>query len=119
MGPLGISLYKDSTNELICHSVAKYGDGLAPGNERGYVVGIQPCIFGGKGGVAPPRLRRDTVVRVEAFYNTTFAHEGLMSLWLMNIADVPLPDRRVSEAVLSLGPNQQVGKQPNHRIAIM
>jgi len=89
--PVGIKLFKDATNELLCSSTPILGTGTEPGNERGYLVGMTPCIWGTPGGQAPPRLRRDTVVRVESTYNNTNPHYGVMSLWLMNLADVPVP----------------------------
>jgi len=88
-GALGISLYKDATDELLCKSTPVFGEGTEPGNEKGYVVGMTPCIFGGKGMLAPPRLRRNDVVRIEAFYDSTQPHYGVMALWLMQVADVP------------------------------
>mmetsp|Transcript_35197 Transcript_35197/g.88685 ORF Transcript_35197/g.88685 Transcript_35197/m.88685 type:complete len:514 (+) Transcript_35197:263-1804(+) len=92
--PTGIKLFKDSTDELICESKPIMGQGTAPGDEKGYVVGMEPCIWGGDR--TPPRLRRDAVVRVESTYNSTEPHYGVMSLFLMQVADVPLP----SEAIL-------------------
>lgn len=56
---------------------------------QGYVVGMEPCIWGA--GRTPPRLRRDAVVRIESTYDARQPHYGVMSLFLIQLADVPLP----------------------------
>lgn len=95
--PLGIKLFKDSTNELLCHSTPIYGRGDQAGDEKHYVVGMTSCIFGGAGPDnaggkgTPPRLRRDDVMRIESTYNSTNAHYGVMSLFFLQLAEVPLP----------------------------
>jgi len=79
----GIRLIRDATDEVLCTSLPKYGSGTAAGDERGYVTGIKPCIF-----AEPIRMRSDEVVRIESFYNTTYEHFGVMSLWILQVADV-------------------------------
>merc|ERR1712176_836214 len=92
VGGAGIRLIRDATDELICESKPIYGTSDRVGDELGYVVGMTPCIFGYEHGLRKPfRIRSDEVVRTESTYNTTYAHFGVMSLWLVNVADVPAP----------------------------
>lgn len=146
---LGISLYRDATNELICHSIPVYGNGTEPGNEKvrakfeynkdcvvawvlyfssrscnnwvnavelftwttflssvdvlqGYLVAMTPCTFGGVGMPRPPRLRRNDVVRIESYYNNTEAHWGVMSLFIIQVHEVPLAPIRYGQDNLYL-----------------
>ena len=98
VGGAGIKLVRDATDELICESKPIYGKSDAVGDERGYVVGMEPCVFGYDHGLPPPiRMRSDEVVRTESVYNTTYEHFGVMSLWLINVADV-VPSSLSSDA---------------------
>jgi len=80
---LGIYLYNDTTDELICSSIPQYGTGHVAGNEATYVRAMTSCTFN-----PPRRMRTSDVVRIVASYNSTEAHTGVMSLWYMAISDV-------------------------------
>ncbi|OQR98369.1 hypothetical protein ACHHYP_08685 [Achlya hypogyna] len=80
---LGIHLYNDTTDELLCSSVPTYGNGTVAGNEDGYVIAMSTCTFN-----PPRRMRTTDVLRIVASYDSTTAHTGVMSLWYLAIADV-------------------------------
>ncbi|CAK8997252.1 unnamed protein product [Durusdinium trenchii] len=73
VGGNGLELYKDSTGELLCRSHPKYGTGEQAGDEKGFVVGIPPCVWGPPPLPAPPRFRRHDHVRTVARYNDTWS----------------------------------------------
>jgi len=83
VGGISIDLYNDDTGELLCHSKPSYGYSSQPGDENNYLVGMSPCIFH-----KPPRLTKDTIVRVVARYDSTVNHHGVMALWLISVAEV-------------------------------
>jgi len=85
---LGLELYREATGELLCKSEPHYGSGSQAGDEAGFVVGIKPCVWG-PGLAEPPRLRRSELVRTVAHYNSTEAHHGVMSLWILTASPVP------------------------------
>jgi len=95
---LGLELYRQSTGELLCKSHPKYGTGKSAGDEKGFVVGIPPCVWGPPPLSPPPRIRRNEHVRTVAFYNATEHHHGVMSLWLMTAA--PLKSEGLDSEVL-------------------
>jgi hypothetical protein len=89
-----IILIDDETNKTLCEvhrspdnsAGVMYGNGTTPGNENGYLVGLQPCFWEGD---KAPRFRRDHKLRTRAVYNATSYHYGIMSLWLMQVSAVP------------------------------
>eukprot|EP00933_Yihiella_yeosuensis_P080747 TRINITY_DN94226_c0_g1_i1.p1 TRINITY_DN94226_c0_g1~~TRINITY_DN94226_c0_g1_i1.p1 ORF type:complete len:503 (-),score=91.14 TRINITY_DN94226_c0_g1_i1:469-1908(-) len=92
-----IELIDHVTNKTICevHVTPRndggllYGHGSTPGDENGYLVGLETCRWTG---ATAPRFRRDHPMRSRAIYNATHYHTGVMSLWLMNVAAVPSTD---------------------------
>ncbi|RHY37583.1 hypothetical protein DYB38_012445 [Aphanomyces astaci] len=81
-GGLGIQLFDDATDELLCNSFPTYGSGHVAGNESGYVIAMATCTF------APPRrMRSSAIVRVVSTYNSTVGHTGVMSLLYIALAD--------------------------------
>ncbi|CAJ1331985.1 unnamed protein product [Effrenium voratum] len=88
VGGNGLELYKESTGELLCRTHPKYGAGKEAGDERGFVVGIPPCVWGPPPLKPPPRLRRSDHMRTVARYNSTQSHHGVMSLWFLTATPV-------------------------------
>lgn len=90
---ISLELFDYETNETLCEARRTpdnnggviYGNGSAPGNEDGYLVGLTPCVWGG--GKAR-RFRRDRLMRTRAVYNATRRHTGVMSLWLSQVSAV-------------------------------
>lgn len=82
-GGLGINLYEDKTNNLICSSIPKYGQGNQIVDEFGYIVSMSTCTFN-----PPYRMKRSDIVRLVSSYNNTRAHTGVMSLFYIAIAEV-------------------------------
>ncbi|KAG9406879.1 hypothetical protein AC1031_003209 [Aphanomyces cochlioides] len=95
-GSLGIQLYDDKTDELLCNSYPTYGSGNVAGNESGYVIAMSHCTFD-----PPRRMRSSNIVRIVATYNSSEPHTGAMSLWYLAIADYKPPqDTTVSHSVV-------------------
>lgn len=88
VGGLSLDLYNDETGELLCHSEPTYGKSAKAGDEENYLVGMSACVYGTRRHRAP-LLKKSTMVRVVARYNSTVNHHGVMALWLMDVADVP------------------------------
>jgi len=94
---LSIVLIDDVSNQTICEVHATpdntggvaYGHGSAAGDEKGYLVGLSTCRWGGK---TAQRFRRDHPFRTRAVYNSTLSHTGVMSLWIMHVSPVGKPD---------------------------
>lgn len=84
VGGIALDVYNDDTGELLCHSVAKYGNGTEAGNEEGFVVEMTPCVFEGED---IPVLPKNTKIRTTASYNNTEAHTGVMALTFIAMAD--------------------------------
>merc|ERR1712118_367838 len=76
VGGIDISLYDDSTGELICRSEAIYGNGTEPANEENYIVGMTPCYFDD-----PPVFNKNDKLRIVSRYNNAKPHFGVMSLF--------------------------------------
>merc|ERR1719401_1377718 len=93
---LSIELIDNLTNQTLCEVHATpdntggimYGHGSEPGNEKGYMVGLSTCRWGGQ---TAQRFRRDHPMRTRAVYNSTMSHTGVMSLWLMHLSAVAKP----------------------------
>ena len=88
VGGLSIDIYDGEAGTLLCHSETTYGNGTAAGDEKSYLVGMSPCIFGLDEFGKPPVLKKSTVIRTVARYNSTVNHHGVMSLFILNVADV-------------------------------
>ena len=76
-------LWNRDTGELICRNTAVYGNGTDPLDEKGYVVGIPPCVWGSaeEGLLPPPVLSLDTNLTSIKRANSTNGHWGVMALW--------------------------------------
>eukprot|EP01134_Creolimax_fragrantissima_P003129 CFRG3129T1 len=75
IGGLGISIYDADTDDLLCLSSPTYGRSNSTGDEKGYLVAMSTCHF-------DPPLRRKTnsKLRLVAMYDSSVAHNGVMSL---------------------------------------
>ena len=82
-GGISIDLIDEASGKLLCRSEPRYGSSDQPGDENGYLVGVEPCVFP-KG----LRYKKSHLFRTIARYNNTEAYTGIMSLWLMSAADV-------------------------------
>jgi hypothetical protein len=78
-------LWDNDTGELLCRNTAEYGDGEKnePMNEKGYVVGIPPCVWGSaeEGLLPPPLLHLESNLTSVKRANSTNGHWGVMALW--------------------------------------
>ena len=76
-------LYNDETGELICRNAPIRGATVgAPLDEKGYGVGIPPCVWGSAAeGLPPPVLDLRTRLLVIAKYNSSVPHYGVMAMW--------------------------------------
>jgi hypothetical protein len=79
-------LWNDDTGELLCRNTAEYGNGTSGSDvmqERGYVVGIPPCVWGTEeeGLHTPPMIHLDTNLSTVKRSNSTNGHWGVMALW--------------------------------------
>jgi hypothetical protein len=78
-------LWDNDTGELICRNTAEYGTGThnEPMNEKGYVIGIPPCVWGSEeeGLAPPPLLHLDSNLTSIKRANSTNGHWGVMALW--------------------------------------
>ena len=88
VGGLGMELYNNLTGELLCASHPIYGTGTDAGNEKGYMVGVPPCVWGPPPLRQPPRLRAGDKVKTVSRYNSTNAHYGVMGIWMMQVSPV-------------------------------
>lgn len=94
---LSLDLIDERSGKTVCHVKPVYGSSEAAGDEKGFLVGIKPCQFGQPPLHPPPRFRRGDLVRSTARYNSSEAHTGVMSLWLLKVVPVsstgsPTPD---------------------------
>lgn len=92
VGGIALEMIDAVTNESLClasrdDGMIVYGNRTVPGDEKGYVVGIYPCVWGGNGTV-PPRRRRRHPIRTRAVYNASEGLTGVMSLWLNQVSPV-------------------------------
>jgi hypothetical protein len=83
---MGMELYNARTGELLCKSIPRYGNGTEPGNENGFIVGIEPCVWGPPPMKAPPVLGLNDQVRIVSRYNASEPHYGVMALWMNQAA---------------------------------
>merc|ERR1712070_845174 len=82
---LSLDLIDERSETIVCHVSPLYGSSEAAGDEAGFLVGIRPCQFGLPPLPPPPRFRRSDLIRATARYNSTEAHTGVMSLWLLKV----------------------------------
>jgi len=94
VGALGMELFNEQTGQLLCRTKPRYGTGQAAGDEAGFLVGIPPCVWGPPPLAPPPRLRRGDLLRTVARYNSSQARHGVMSLWVMDAAPLPLAAKK-------------------------
>jgi hypothetical protein len=82
---MSMELWDDDTNTLICKNEAQYGNGTTPHNEKAYIVGIPPCLWGSadEGLAPPPTIRLDGNYSSLKRANNTNGHWGVMALWQM------------------------------------
>jgi hypothetical protein len=76
-GAISLELVDGITGQLLCNAKLRYGASEQPGDEAGYLVGIEPCVWN-----PPLRLKVGYPLRTVARYNNSEAHTGVMSLWL-------------------------------------
>jgi len=87
-GSINITLSASSMSTPICVSFPRYGNGTTAGNENGYVVALNPCVF-----ETPLHLKKGTIVTATGYYNSSTWHDAVMSLFYVAIAgsDVQSP----------------------------
>jgi len=90
LGAISLSLEDAVTNETICKvSVGdrgvSYGTSARAGDEKNYLTGLRPCVWGGD---QAKRFERRHPMRSVAVYNASQTLTGVMSLWLMTAAEV-------------------------------
>ena len=82
-----LELWDSDRDELLCRARPRMGDGqpAEPQNERGFVVGIDPCLWGSaaEGLRPPPKIFLDSNLTVVKRVNSTHGHWGVMGLWQM------------------------------------
>jgi hypothetical protein len=86
VGGIGMELYNDRTGELICMSKPRYGNGTEAGNEKGFMVGVPPCVWGPPPLSPPPVFGLHDKVRIVSHYDATKGHHGVMAFWFMQIS---------------------------------
>ena len=81
---LSMELWDADSGELVCRNEPTLGTGEGGvHDERGFVVGIAPCLWGGaaEGLRPPPRIRLDGNYTSVKRVNSTNGHWGVMALW--------------------------------------
>lgn len=91
VGGIRLELVDELTGQIVCTATPTYGSSAAAGDEAGFLVGIQPCVWGPPPLPPPPRFKRSHPMRTIAYYNSSQPHTGVMSLWLMSAAVVRAP----------------------------
>ncbi|XP_058092873.1 uncharacterized protein LOC131239274 [Magnolia sinica] len=86
-GGVGSTVYGQD-GRVICSSIPIYGDGNEVGNEDGYVVGMSTC-YPKPGSV---KIMDGEVLTLESNYNNSQMHAGVMGLFYMLVADLPLKE---------------------------
>jgi len=83
---------------LICHSPPIYGHGTAPGDEKGYVVGIQHCVNGAEG---LGKIHMGEKLRFVVTYSRVDGpHTGVMGVMFLKVAEEPAITTSVDDAAL-------------------
>ncbi|XP_010444011.1 PREDICTED: uncharacterized protein LOC104726771 [Camelina sativa] len=86
-GGIGAALYRE-TGEGICTSMAKYGNGVEPGNEAGYIVGMTSC-----NPADPVKVSYGETLTLEVNYSSAVGHTGVMGIFYMIVAQqLPEPE---------------------------
>ncbi|XP_010457823.1 PREDICTED: uncharacterized protein LOC104739234 [Camelina sativa] len=88
-GGVGAALYREN-GEGICTSMAKYGNGVEPGNEAGYIVGMTSCYP-----AAPVKVSYGETLTLEVNYSSAVGHTGVMGLFYILVAQ-QLPEPELS-----------------------
>eukprot|EP00730_Choanoeca_flexa_P014304 TRINITY_DN6208_c0_g1_i3.p1 TRINITY_DN6208_c0_g1~~TRINITY_DN6208_c0_g1_i3.p1 ORF type:complete len:722 (+),score=149.90 TRINITY_DN6208_c0_g1_i3:253-2166(+) len=80
---ISLELYRKSTGELICRNTPVYGQSDNAMDERGYVVGIPPCVWSDKDDSLQnsPLLTMDEPLFQIKKVNSTNAHIGVMAMF--------------------------------------
>ena len=82
-------LWNDDTGELLCRNTAQYGNstsGSDPMQEKGYVVGIPPCVWGSEeeGLLPPPMIHLDTNLST---IKRAMSHENKLQVTVPHLVD--------------------------------
>jgi len=85
-----MELWDLDTNRLVCRNEARIGGGEDPMDEKGFVVGIPPCVWGSasEGLQEPPLIHLESNLTCIKRSNNTNGHWGVMSLWQARAAYV-------------------------------
>ncbi|EOA12665.1 hypothetical protein CARUB_v10027779mg [Capsella rubella] len=87
LGGIGAALYREN-GEGICTSMPKYGNGVEPGNEAGYIVGMSTCYP-----TDPVEVSYGETLNVEFNYSSAVGHTGVMGLFYIVVAQqLPKPE---------------------------
>jgi hypothetical protein len=88
-GGVGASLSREG-GEGICTSRPKYGNGVEPGNEAGYIVGMSTCYP-----QEPVKVSYGETLTLEFNYSSAVGHTGVMGLFYILVAQ-QLPEPEIS-----------------------
>ncbi|CAA7042937.1 unnamed protein product [Microthlaspi erraticum] len=66
----------DQESEGICTSIPKYGNGVEPGNEAGYIVGMTSCYP-----EKPVKVSYGETLTLEFNFSNAVGHTGVMGLF--------------------------------------
>ncbi|WJX11211.1 hypothetical protein P8452_01849 [Trifolium repens] len=88
-GAIGSTLYGQDGN-VICNSIAKYGNGAEAGNEKCYVVGMTTC-YPQPGSI---KIFDGETLTLETNYNNSIRHSGVMGLFYFLVVE-KLPHHHV------------------------
>ncbi|CAM6095215.1 unnamed protein product [Calypogeia fissa] len=81
-GGLGSTLYK-SDGSVICSSLPTYGNGIAAGDEEGYIVGMSTCVPT----PGQVKVKAGEALKVTSWYNSEDRHTGVMGLYYILVDD--------------------------------
>ncbi|EOA13299.1 hypothetical protein CARUB_v10026327mg [Capsella rubella] len=86
-GGIGAALYREN-GEGICTSIPKYGNGVEPGNEAGYIVGMSSCYP-----ADPVKVDYGETFTLEVNYSNVVGHTGVMGLFYIVVSQqLPEPE---------------------------
>lgn len=74
-----------TSGQLLCDAKLTYGKSDSAGDELGYLVGIEPCVFD-----PPLKVYPHDELRTVASYNSSNRVDGVMSLWFLQFSS-PTP----------------------------
>lgn len=93
-GGIGSTLYRED-GQVLCSSIPTYGEGEAPGNEAGYIVGMSTC-YPHPGSI---KLSEGEILILESNYSGTIGHTGVMGIFYLLVAEsLQEPSRSVLES---------------------